>query len=155
MSEKRGVLFVCLGNICRSPIAEAVFAHIIAERNLTDKWFCDSAATAGYHTGSQPDSRARNVLKNHSITTQHRARVLKKEDFTKFEYIFGMDHNNIEDINEVKPKNATAKVELLGSYDPEGELIIEDPYYQKGEKGFEKNYEQCLRSCNAFLDKVN
>lgn len=99
--------------------------------------------------------RARNVLKKHSIETTHRARVLSKQDFTKFEYIFGMDHDNISDINEVRPRNGTAKVELLGSYDPEGELIIEDPYYGRGEKGFEKNYEQCLRCCEAFLDKMN
>ena len=80
--------------------------------------------------------------------------MLTEEDFTKFEYIFGMDNANIRDINEIRPANATAKVELLGSYDPTGELIIEDPYYGRGEKGFEKNYEQCLRACEAFLDKL-
>ena len=131
-----------------------MFQKLIQDRNLTDTWFCDSAATAGYHVHSSPDMRARNVLKRHSIETKHKARVLTKEDFIKFEYIFGMDHENISDINQVKPKNATAKVELLGSYDPEGQIIIEDPYYMKGEKGFETNYEQCLRSCNAFLDKM-
>lgn len=153
-SKKRGVLFVCLGNICRSPIGEAVFQHLIEERNLTDRWFTDSAATAGYHVGRSPDSRARSVLKRHGIETKHKARVLKAEDFTTFEYIFGMDRENIRNINSKRPANATAKVELLGSYDPQGQLIIEDPYYESGEEGFETNYEQCLRSCTAFLDKM-
>ncbi|KAH9407298.1 phosphatase [Tyrophagus putrescentiae] len=142
-SKKRGVLFVCLGNICRSPIGEAVFQHLIEERNLTDRWFTDSAATAGYHVGRSPDSRARSVLKRHGIETKHKAR-----------YIFGMDRENIRNINSKRPANATAKVELLGSYDPQGQLIIEDPYYESGEEGFETNYEQCLRSCTAFLDKM-
>lgn len=123
-------------------------------RNLTDKWFCDSAATAGYHVRSQPDYRAVSVLAKHSINTNHRARVLADEDFTRFDYIFGMDNANIRDIEEIKPPNSTAKIELLGSYDPKGETIIKDPYYQSGEKGFEINYHQCLRSCSAFLDNV-
>ena len=66
-----------------------------------------------------------------------------------------MDDNNIEDINDVKPKNSKAVVELLGKYDPQKQTIIEDPYYERGNKGFETNYEQCLRSCNAFLDQFH
>ncbi|XP_054164607.1 low molecular weight phosphotyrosine protein phosphatase-like [Oppia nitens] len=155
MSEKRGVLFVCLGNICRSPIAEAVFAHVVKQRDLTDQWFTDSAATGSWHTGSLPDSRARTVLRRHDIETDHRARQLCKQDFDKYDYIFGMDDNNIDDINGVKPKNSKAVVELLGKYDPQKQTIIEDPYYQRGDKGFETNYEQCLRSCNAFLDQFH
>lgn len=120
---------------------------------MSDKWFCDSAATANYHTGEKPDPRALAVLSRHSVTTNHRARKLKPDDFTKFEYIFGMDHDNIRNIKRVAPENATAKIELLGSYDPQGVLIIEDPYYKHGELGFEENYEQCMRSCQAFLDK--
>ena len=175
MSQKRGVLFVCLGNICRSPIAEAVFAHLIKQRGLTDQWFTDSAATgtlispifrssfdfnlnefvwtASYHTGSRPDKRAQNVLKRHGVECNHRARTLCDEDFNRFDYIFGMDSNNISDINAVKPRGSKAVVELLGKYDPQKQTIIEDPYYESGEKGFETNYEQCLRSCNAFLDQ--
>ncbi|CAG2180907.1 unnamed protein product, partial [Oppiella nova] len=145
MSEKRGVLMVCLGNICRSPIAEAVFNHVIAQRGLQSQWFTDSAATAGYHTGSRPDSRALKVLRGHGIDTNHRARQLREEDFHRFDYIFGMDDNNIEDINDMKPRGSKAVVELLGKYDPQKHTIIEDPYYQRGDQGFETNYEQCLR----------
>ncbi|OTF78313.1 low molecular weight phosphotyrosine protein phosphatase-like [Euroglyphus maynei] len=154
-SNKRGVLFVCLGNICRSPIAEAVFQGLIEKRNLKDKWFCDSAATASYHTGELPDHRALQVLKEHGLTTNHKARKLTKNDFTEFEWIFGMDESNISNIKRMAPPNSTAKIELLGSYDPEGQLIIEDPYYQGGIDGFIANYDQCLRCCEAFLDKMN
>ncbi|CAG2167327.1 unnamed protein product [Oppiella nova] len=107
----------------------------------------------GYHTGSRPDSRALKVLKGHGIDTNHRARQLREEDFHRFDYIFGMDDNNIEDINDMKPRGSKAVVELLGKYDPQKHTIIEDPYYQRGDQGFETNYEQCLRSCNAFLDQ--
>lgn len=175
MSQKRGVLFVCLGNICRSPIAEAVFAHLVRQRAIADQWFTDSAGTGmtlnetdcndyygtplimttpgGWHVGQQPDRRARNVLKRHNVQCDHRARQICEEDFSKFDYIFGMDDNNIADINELKPSGSKAVVELLGKYDPKGQTIIEDPYYESGEKGFEINFEQCMRSCAAFLDQ--
>nr|XP_027195925.1 low molecular weight phosphotyrosine protein phosphatase-like [Dermatophagoides pteronyssinus] len=153
--QRRGVLFVCLGNICRSPIAETVFQSLIEQRNLTDKWFCDSAATSSYHTGDLPDYRAIQVLKEHGLQTEHRARKLTKEDFNKFEWIFGMDESNISNIKRMSPSNSQAKIELLGSYDPEGQSIIEDPYYQGGIDGFIANYNQCLRCCQAFLDKMN
>ena len=154
MTKRKGVLFVCLGNICRSPIAEAVFGNLIKERQLGDEWFCDSAGTGGWHVGHQPDRRAQKVLKKNNVEFNHRARQLCEEDFQRFDYIFGMDNSNISDIKEMEPKNSKAKIELLGKYDPQGQSIIEDPYYG-GENGFEMNFQQCLRSCNAFLDQVD
>ncbi|KFM80627.1 Low molecular weight phosphotyrosine protein phosphatase, partial [Stegodyphus mimosarum] len=71
--RKKSALFVCLGNICRSPIAEAVFSHYVRERGLSDKWHIDSAATADYHTGKNPDRRARQRMEKHSIPMQHKA----------------------------------------------------------------------------------
>lgn len=148
----KSVLFVCLGNICRSPIAEAVFLHLIKERGLEGSWRVDSAALGPWHTGNPPDKRAMSTLKNKNISYSHRARQLTVDDFAEFDFIFGMDHDNIRDINKKKPKTSSAKVALLGSYDPQGELIIEDPYYDRGDEGFYECYEQCMRSCNAFLD---
>ena len=84
---------------------------------------------------------------------EHRARQLCQDDFTRFDYIFGMDDNNISDINNLKPKGSKAVVELLGKYDPKGQTIIEDPYYESGDEGFETNFQQCMRSCAAFLDQ--
>ncbi|GIX70036.1 low molecular weight phosphotyrosine protein phosphatase [Caerostris darwini] len=151
--SKKSALFVCLGNICRSPIAEAVFAHFVKERGLSDKWCIDSAATADYHTGKNPDKRARSCMEKHSIEMNHRARPISAEDFKKFNYVFGMDENNIRDLKRLAPRNSTAKIELLGDYDPEGACIIRDPYYDDGDEGFEEVYQQCLRCCKAFLDK--
>ncbi|GAB6022312.1 Low molecular weight phosphotyrosine protein phosphatase 1 [Chamberlinius hualienensis] len=151
--EKKAALFVCLGNICRSPIAEAVLQHLVTQRGAADKWDIDSAATADYHTGAYPDKRAREVMKRHQIAMDHRARQLRKEDYTRFDYIFGMDDNNIDDIERMAPKSHTAKIELLGKYDPENNLTVRDPYYDRGDQGFEEVYEQCLRCCEAFLNQ--
>nr|CAH7742792.1 unnamed protein product [Callosobruchus chinensis] len=147
------VLFVCLGNICRSPIAEAVFQHLIKEKGLTDKWEADSAAIGGWHSGSRPDSRATQTLKNHKIDYNARARQIEDEDFNMFDYIFGMDENNISSLKSQCPKGAKAKILLLGDFDPQGDRIIRDPYYDTGAEGFEKCYQQCLRACTAFLEK--
>ncbi|XP_014251564.1 low molecular weight phosphotyrosine protein phosphatase-like [Cimex lectularius] len=150
---RKSVLFICLGNICRSPLAEAVFLHLIKERGLEDEWDVDSAALGPWHVGNGPDSRTMKVLKENNIPYSHSARQIEKADFNKYDYIFGMDHDNMSELNRLAPKNSTAKLELLGSYDPNGELIIKDPYYKSGDSGFYKCYDQCLRSCTAFLDK--
>ncbi|CAM1306732.1 primo-1 (predicted) [Pycnogonum litorale] len=150
---KKSVLFICLGNICRSPIAEAVFRHLIKQRNVGDEWTVDSAAVMGYHIGKNPDRRARDILKERNIEYSHKVRVLCEDDFKKFQTIFGMDDENIQDINSAKPKGSKVKVQLLGEYSPQNERIIRDPYYDGGDEGFRKVYEQCLQCCNAFLDE--
>ena len=147
----KSVLFICLGNICRSPIAEAVFLHKIKEKGIEDQWIVDSAALGAWHVGRSPDHRAMSTLEKNNINYSHKARKIKKEDFNKFQYIFGMDHDNMLELNNIAPKNSTAKLELLGSYDPKGEVIIRDPYYDDDSEGFTKCYEQCMRSCDGFL----
>ncbi|XP_003739172.1 low molecular weight phosphotyrosine protein phosphatase [Galendromus occidentalis] len=154
MPEKRRVLFVCLGNICRSTIAEAVFQHICKQRGIEDLWEADSCATGSWHTGSSPDRRTLKTLANHDITFSHRARQLTNEDFEKFDFIFGMDNNNINAIKAAAPSTENhAVIELLGKYDPKGHRIIRDPYYDSGSAGFEEVFEQCKRSCLAFLEQ--
>ncbi|KAM9840610.1 low molecular weight phosphotyrosine protein phosphatase isoform 2-T2 [Aulostomus maculatus] len=150
----KSVLFVCLGNICRSPIAEAVFKKMATDAGVVDKWVIDSGATSDWNVGSAPDGRGLACLQKHGIETSHRARQVTKEDFMNFEFILCMDNSNLSDLQKKanSVKNHTAKIELLGSYDPENELIIKDPYYGSDED-FEKVYQQCLRCCNAFLDK--
>ncbi|XP_011300606.1 low molecular weight phosphotyrosine protein phosphatase-like isoform X3 [Fopius arisanus] len=152
MSEKRRVLMICLGNICRSPIAEAVFADYISKNNLTDTWEVDSAALIGYHTGKSPDHRAMSTLRDSGITNySHRARPITEDDFNKFDWIFGMDRQNITALEEMQPVGSKAKIELLGYYDPKGETLIRDPYYDSHSDGFLKAYQQCVRSVEAFL----
>lgn len=150
--KKRGVLMVCLGNICRSPIAEAVFQHVLETRGLSDKWFVDSAATCDYHTGKSPDRRAQETMRRHGVKMSHAARTLDEDDFRKFDYIFGMDHENVRDIKREAPKDSKAAIEMFGDYDPEDKSPIRDPYYDRGSEGFQVAYERCLRCASQFLD---
>jgi low molecular weight phosphotyrosine protein phosphatase len=154
--KKNSALFICLGNICRSPIAEAVFREVVKERKVEDQWIIDSAATGNWHLGGSPDDRAMRVLESNGINYSHVVRQIGDSDFEEFEWIFGMDEKNIADIKGVAPPGYKGKILLLGSFDPEGETIIRDPYFDGSNdiKGFVKCYEQCVRDCNAFLDHV-
>ncbi|KAL3052494.1 hypothetical protein OYC64_005106 [Pagothenia borchgrevinki] len=151
----KSALFVCLGNICRSPIAEAVFRKMATDAGVVDKWVIDSAATSDWNTGSSPDARGLACLRKHGIESSHSARQVTKDDFMSFDYILCMDESNLSELNRKAKavKNSSAKIELLGSYDPDKQLIINDPYYGSDED-FEKVYEQCVRCCTAFL-KMN
>ncbi|XP_036406410.1 low molecular weight phosphotyrosine protein phosphatase isoform X2 [Megalops cyprinoides] len=151
--EGKSVLFVCLGNICRSPIAEAVFRKMVTDRGTADKWVIDSGAVSDWNTGSAPDARALACLRKHDIDSDHRARQVTKEDFMTFDHMLCMDESNLRDLNKKANtvKNCKAQIELLGKYDPQKQLIIKDPYYGSDED-FEMVYEQCVRCCRAFLD---
>ncbi|XP_060908047.1 low molecular weight phosphotyrosine protein phosphatase isoform X2 [Labrus mixtus] len=152
-SGSKSVLFVCLGNICRSPIAEAVFRKMATDAGVVDKWVIDSGATSDWNIGSSPDARGLACLRKNGIETSHRARQVTKDDFMSFEYILCMDDSNMSELERraKQVKNYQAKIELLGSYDPEKQRIIKDPYYGSDED-FEKVYQQCLRCCKAFLE---
>lgn len=102
-----------------------------------------------------PDHRAIKVLQENGIETKHRARRIKKDDFQRFEFIFGMDTNNIDSMKRFAPKGTESKIQLLGDYHPDGAQIIEDPYYLGGIDGFYANYDQCKKCCEAFLDKMS
>ncbi|KAJ3607114.1 hypothetical protein NHX12_026628 [Muraenolepis orangiensis] len=149
----KSVLFVCLGNICRSPIAEAVFHKMATDAGVVDKWRIDSAATSTYEIGSTPDHRGQACMKTHSVPMSHIARQVTKEDFENFDYILGMDDSNMSDLRKKAKSvnNCRAKIELLGSYDPQKQRTIKDPYYGR-EEDFETVYVQCVRCCKVFLE---
>jgi len=147
---KKSVLFVCLGNICRSPIAEAVFRHLVSQRGMSDRWLIDSAATSTYEIGNSPDERGRELMKKKGITMEHVARQITTEDFRKFDFIFGMDDDNLSNLKRKKPSDSKAVIDYLGSFDPQQRKIIQDPYRGSVED-FVTVYEQCLRCCEVFL----
>ncbi|KAM5228206.1 low molecular weight phosphotyrosine protein phosphatase-like [Ctenodactylus gundi] len=151
----KSVLFVCLGNICRSPIAEAVFKKLVTEQNISANWKIDSAATHLHEVGNPPDCRGQRCMENHGVPMSHVARQVTEEDFTTFDYILCMDENNLRDLNikSNQVKNCKAKTELLGSYDPQKQLIINDPYHGD-DSDFELVYQHCGRCCKAFLEKA-
>ncbi|KAI1451589.1 LMWPc-domain-containing protein [Annulohypoxylon moriforme] len=161
--QKVSVLFVCLGNICRSTMAEGVFRSIVKDRSspyysLIDK--VDSCGTGGYHTGDEPDSRTMSTLADHGITNYtHAARRVRDSDFREFDYIFAMDNGNLEDLERwrnrsQKLSSSKAQVMLFGEFSGTGRKeIVQDPYYV-GRNAFEKAFEQCKRFSANFLEQT-
>ena len=135
MRSSTGVLFVCLGNICRSPTAQGVFTQKIEEAGLTDRVHVDSCGTHDYHPGRRPDARSCEAAAERGYEFDHlRARVLRSSDFDEFDYILAMDESNLRDILAACPSNRRHKVSLFLSFAPElGEESVPDPYYGGGD----------------------
>ena len=125
------VLFVCLGNICRSTMAEGVFRNLVEKENLSDVIFCDSAGTANYHIGSKADHRTLKVLNDNGIELNHRGRQINISDFDEFDYILAMDANNFKDINYLyqKSRKPKSKVMMMREFEGKSTLDVPDPYY--------------------------
>ena len=150
------VLFVCLGNICRSPVAESVFRQLVADAGLAAQVECDSAGTASYHLGDLPDRRTRNNALEHGLTLTHRARRLIGEDLGLFTYIVTMDSANFEAILKLSHRSVglipDENVFLLREFDPvvSDQPDVPDPYYE-GPEVFEEVYQIVLRCCRQLL----
>ncbi|KFA61421.1 hypothetical protein S40285_03590 [Stachybotrys chlorohalonatus IBT 40285] len=158
MTESISVLFVCLGNICRSPMAEGIFRHIAKQPQYRGKIdVIDSCGTAAYHSGEPPDSRTMSTLEDNNITDyEHLARRFDPSDLDKFDYVFAMDRSNLSNLQQIKKSkpSSKAKVMLFGEYSGSGKAeIVDDPYYG-GRDGFETAYEQCTRFSKNFLKDV-
>lgn len=136
--EKTSVLFVCMGNICRSPTAEGVFRHHVTEGGFGDKVLVDSAGTHAYHVGEPPDRRACAAAERRGISlTEIRARRISDRDFEEFDYIIAMDEDNQHRLLDQAPEEHRSKVQLLLSFASVDETEVPDPYYG-GTAGFER-----------------
>lgn len=146
------VLFVCLGNICRSPLAEGVFKKIVEEHGLATSFKIDSCGTSAYHVGESADSRMMDVAYSHEVLLTSRARQFQQSDLVNFDYIIPMDQANYDSIimNEFK-----SKVFLLREFDVSSNNTkdVPDPYYG-GIDGFENVYQIVYRSCKELFKKI-
>lgn len=149
------VLFVCLGNICRSPMAEGIFSHLTVERGVQSIIVADSAGTSGFHAGELPDPRAMETTVTHGIELTHLSRKLDFDDFLKFDYILSMDSANLDIILAMQKRSghSRAKVLMMRSFDPEADddMDVPDPYYG-GINGFDEVYQMLMRSNEKFLE---
>ena len=131
------VLFVCMGNICRSPSAEGVFASLVEREGLTEQIVIDSAGTHAYHVGEPPDPRAQNAALQRGIDISvQRARRVQREDFERFDYVLPMDLSNYQALEAIRPEPCRAVMRRFLDYAPDlPEEDVPDPYYG-GPKGF-------------------
>jgi protein-tyrosine phosphatase len=152
------ILFVCLGNICRSPTAEAVMRRLVAQRGLERLVQLDSAGTGGWHVGEGPDPRAIAAGALRDLQVAGKARQVEMEDFERFDLILAMDRANLNDLRRLALDTESAeKVRLLREYDPQangaGELEVPDPYYG-GDDGFERVIDLVEAACVGVLDSL-
>lgn len=150
------VLFVCLGNICRSPMAEGIFKQLLKEEGLENKIVVDSAGTGSWHIGELPDRRTRQIAEKHGILLNSRARQIHREDFETFDYILVADRSNLRDVERLAQGSANrkSKIMLIRDFDPvEPKSEVPDPYY--GDlSDFEEVYQILDRSLRPFLDFI-
>ncbi|RMH28973.1 MAG: low molecular weight phosphotyrosine protein phosphatase [Planctomycetota bacterium] len=156
---RTSVLFVCLGNICRSPIAEGVFLHLARERGVEGRFLVDSCGTGGWHVGEPPDPRARAAAERHGVRLVSRARRLDPgADFARFDWLIPMDRQNKKDLlAEGAPAD---RVRLLRAFDPalagapERELDVPDPYWDEAD-GFDTVFGMIRAACGGMLDELS
>ena len=148
-------LFVCTGNICRSPTAHAIFRDRIARRGLQARVECDSAGTQAYHAGEGADPRSAEHGRRRGYDFSfHRARKVRRTDFHEFDWILAMDQSHLEALEDLSVPDQRARVALFLSSTPGcGETDVPDPYYG-GTAGFEHVLDLCEAACDTWLDRV-
>ncbi|NEP62490.1 MAG: low molecular weight phosphotyrosine protein phosphatase [Symploca sp. SIO2G7] len=149
------LLFVCLGNICRSPSAENIMNHLVQQRNLQQQISCDSAGTSSYHIGSPPDGRMAAAAKKRDIRLVGRARQFIVDDFERFDLILAMDDSNYRNILALDPSGRYGhRVKRMCDYcQTHTDREVPDPYYG-GADGFDYVIDLLLDACNGLLHKL-
>ncbi|GAB5410158.1 MAG: low molecular weight protein-tyrosine-phosphatase [Balneolaceae bacterium] len=149
------LVFVCLGNICRSPTGEGVFIHKVKEAGLDSYFYIDSAGTAAYHTGERADRRSQEAANLHGVHLPSIARRFEYSDLEEFDLILAMDSSNLTNINQLDRKGRFShKVKLMREFDPKPEdKNVPDPYYG-GVMGFENVFQMVERSCDTLLEEL-
>jgi protein-tyrosine phosphatase len=149
------ILFVCMGNICRSPTAEGVMRRLLDDAGLDVE--VESAGTGGWHVGEPPDERAAAAAARRGVTLEGAARQIAPEDFRRFDLLVALDRANLRELLALAPdEEAAEKVRLLREFDPAaagGDLDVPDPYYG-GDRGFETVLDQVEAACRGLLDEL-
>jgi protein-tyrosine phosphatase len=150
------ILFVCMGNICRSPTAEGVMRRVLDDAGLAGRVHVESAGTGGWHAGEPPDERATLAARRRGIALEGAARQVRPADFRDFDLLIAMDRSNLRELLAVAPdEDAAEKVRLLREFDPasSGDLDVPDPYYG-GARGFETVLDMVEAACRGLLDEL-
>lgn len=151
--EKIKILFVCMGNICRSPTAEGTFVDQVAKHGVQDLFEIDSAGTHAYHIGKAPDTRSQQSASKFGVNlSSQRARQVHESDFYHYDHIFAMDASNLEDLRRICPAEHTHKLSLMLDNIPENNgKSVPDPYF---EGGFDQVFEMLDRASDFLLQKL-
>jgi protein-tyrosine phosphatase len=156
MSQKKiKVLMVCMGNICRSPLAHGLFEALVEREGLADVILVDSAGTHAYHVGEPPDPRSQQTAMRHGIDlSRQRARRVSRDDFEHYDYILAMDQDNFHNLISNAPEEQQEKVQLFLAFAPQRrEREVPDPYYG-GPDGFEHVYELVEAAAAGLLADI-
>ena len=155
--DKTSILFVCLGNICRSPAAEAIFQNLINDKGIGDQFIVDSAGTGSWHVGKKADSRMRFAAKQRNINITSNARQIREDDFHKFKYILVMDNSNFKNVidlkNRVKGSDFAKILKIQDFSSSFNEKEVPDPYFG-GDSGFDHVLDILEDSVSCFLEDI-
>jgi len=156
--NKISVLFVCLGNICRSPAAEAIFINLLEKKGLTDSFIVDSAGTGSWHIGKKADSRMRIAAERRDINILSRARQITSKDFDQFNYIIAMDNSNFRNIQDLKNRTASTDYasikKILDFRSDLNDQEVQDTYFG-GDEGFDFVLDILEDSVDGFLESIS
>jgi len=148
------VSFVCLGNICRSPLAQGVFEDLLEREGLVDKVMVSSAGVGHWHVGAEPDRRMQKTANSHGVFLRSRAQQIQAVDFKRLDLILAMDRSNMDSLQHTAPSDSERKkLKMFRSFDPEAkdDLNVPDPYYG-GDQGFDLVFNIVHRTCPKILD---